>query len=314
MELNKVSHKTKSRLNYKNFKMWGINLICYSILLCISFLIIYPFITNIANSFKSEADLLDKTVVFIPKELSTNTIHLTMRAMHYPEALRNSFLLSLLVGILQTLSSAVIGYGFARFKFPLKRVLFGLLIFTIIVPPQIIMTPLYMRFKEFDFFNVIKIITGYSPNILNSFIPFIILSLTGLGLKNGLYIYLIRQFFKNMPRELDDAAYIDGANEFTVFAKIMLPNAIPILITNFLLSFSWQWTDNYFTPLIIQEFYTLPLAIGSIANYLLYDIDPIVRSAMMGTGIILVILPILIIYIFLQRFFVQGIERSGIVG
>ena len=301
-------------INTKRLKTWSINIVFYSILICIVFLILYPFFSNISNSFKSEADLLDKTVVFIPKEFSMNTIQLTLKAMHYQDALKNSFLLSLLVAVLQTFFSAVIGYGFARFRFPGRNVLFGIMIFSIIVPPQIIMTPLYMRFKIFDFLGILEAIFGVSPNILNTFLPFIILSITGLGLKNGLYIYLIRQFFKNMPRELDDAAYIDGASELKVFYRIMLPNAIPIMITNFLLSFSWQWTDNYLTPLLIQEFDTLPSAISSISNYLTYDIDPIVRTAMMGTGIILVILPLLIIYIFLQRFFVQGIERSGIVG
>lgn len=301
-------------INTKRLKTWSINIVFYSILICIVFLILYPFFSNISNSFKSEADLLDNTVVFIPKEFSMNTIQLTLKAMHYQDALKNSFLLSLLVAVLQTFFSAVIGYGFARFRFPGRNVLFGIMIFSIIVPPQIIMTPLYMRFKTFDFLGILEAIFGVSPNILNTFLPFIILSITGLGLKNGLYIYLIRQFFKNMPRELDDAAYIDGASELKVFYRIMLPNAIPIMITNFLLSFSWQWTDNYLTPLLIQEFETLPSAISSISNYLTYDIDPIVRTAMMGTGIILVILPLLIIYIFLQRFFVQGIERSGIVG
>jgi len=311
---NRRSNKVKMYINTKRLKTWSINIVFYSILICIVFLILYPFFSNISNSFKSEADLLDKTVVFIPKEFSMNTIQLTLKAMHYQDALKNSFLLSLLVAVLQTFFSAVIGYGFARFRFPGRNVLFGIMIFSIIVPPQIIMTPLYMRFKIFDFLGILEAIFGVSPNILNTFLPFIILSITGLGLKNGLYIYLIRQFFKNMPRELDDAAYIDGASELKVFYRIMLPNAIPIMITNFLLSFSWQWTDNYLTPLLIQEFDTLPSAISSISNYLTYDIDPIVRTAMMGTGIILVILPLLIIYIFLQRFFVQGIERSGIVG
>lgn len=309
-----MCHKAGMYFNTKRIKIWGINIICYCILLCITFLIIYPYISNTSNAFKSEADLLDKTVVFVPKEFSMDTIRLTLRAMHYQDALKNSFLLSVIVGVLQTLTSAVIGYGFARFRFPGRNLLFSIMIFTIIIPPQIIMMPLYMRFKEFDFFGIIQAVAGQSPNVLNSFIPFIVLSVLGLGLKQGLYVYLIRQFFKNMPRELDDAAYIDGAGELKVFYKIMLPNAIPIMLTSFLLSFSWQWTDNYFTPLMIQDLYNLPVAISSIGNYLLYDIDPIVRTAMMGTGVILIILPILLIYCFLQRFFIQGIERSGIVG
>ena len=314
MVLNRRMRRIGTYFNPKRTKNWLIDAIYYMILLCIVFLILYPMITNVANSFKSEADLLDRTVVFVPKEMSLKTYQLTMNAMKYGEALKNSFLLSLTVAVLQTVSSALIGYGFARFRFPGRNLLFGIMIFTIMVPPQIIMTPLYMRFKEFDFFGVIKAVTGASPNALNSFIPFIALSVTGLGLKNGLYIYLIRQFFRNMPRELDDAAYIDGANEIKVFYKIMLPNATPIIITNLLFSFSWQWTDNFFTPLLIQQFQTLPLSLGSIGTYLPYDIDPIVRTAMMGAGIILVVLPILIVYCFLQRFFIQGIERSGIVG
>jgi len=301
-------------MSSKFIKKKIVDLVCYAILICIIFLILYPFFSQIANAFKSKEDLLDQTVIYIPKNPGFAVIKETIKAMNYWDALGNSFLLSLLIATIQTMVSAMIGYGFARYEFPCKKLLFGFVILTIMVPPQIIMNPLYMLFKDFDLMGIIKLFTKQPINMLNSYFSLIVLAITGLGLKNGLYVFLIRQVFRNMPHELDEAAYVDGASEFCVFHKIMLPNAIPVLISCFLISFSWQWMDNYTTPLLLRDVSILPSALNGISNYRSQDLDPIFRMAMLSAGILLVIAPLVILYCFLQKFFVQGIERSGIVG
>ena len=146
------------------------------------------------------------------------------------------------------------------------------------------------------------------------------LSLGGLGFKNGLYIFLLRQFFRGVPDELEESAYIDGSGTFRTFLQIILPLSVPMLITVFLFSFSWQWTDNFYVNLfysannptvLMPDLLTVPLSLatpGTFAGKALYD------SAIVNTAGLMIILPLIVMYIFCQNFLVQGIERSGITG
>lgn len=310
MKFTKSSGVFKS----EHLKKFLMSLLCYLILISVSFLIIYPLLQHIAAAFKSKADLLDKTVVFLAKSPTLSTIKDTMKVMQYSKALYNSLLLSTLVALLQTFSSTMIGYGFARYKFPLRNFLFGIVIFTIIVPVQVIMSSYFMNFRFFDIFGVVKAITGSTCNLIDSYAPFVLLSLLGLGLKNGLYIYLLRQFFRGIPNEFEEAADIDGAGFITIFMRVMLPNALPMMVTVFLFSFSWQWSDTYYTSIFFNKIWVLPSALASLETYGEAFLDTVLRSAMLSTGLLLVIAPLLILYILLQKFFIQGVSRSGIVG
>ena len=138
-----------------------------------------------------------------------------------------------MVSVLQLAISCLVGYGFARFKFKGRNILFFIVILSLIVPAQTILIPLYFRFS--------------SIGLLNTIWPVVILSACGIGLKNGLYIYLMRQFFRGMPRELEQSAYIDGAGPLRAFVQIILPNAFNMMITVFLFSFTWQWTCLLYT-------------------------------------------------------------------
>ena len=158
---------------------------------------------------------------------------------------------------------------------------------------------------------------------VNSLVPVYMLAITGLGFKNGLYIFLLRQFFKGVPDELEESAYVDGSSTFRTFFTIIIPLAIPMLITVFIFSFAWQWTDNFYTSIFFEPGYwdqegslqfmssitgvpdTLKLEVKNLDAY---------ASAITGTATILIALPLIIAYLFVQNFIVQGIERSGIVG
>lgn len=283
----------------------------YLLIICILFIIMYPFFSYISNSFKSLEDLTDISVNFIPKHFSLEVFEVAIKAMGFYEAFLHSLILSTFVAVLQVISSAVIGYGFGRFRFPGRGIFYALVIITLLVPPQTIMIPEYFKFRFFDIGGIIEALTGKSLNLINTLYPFGILALTGFGLKNGLYIFLMNQTFAKMPTELEEAAMVDGAGTFRIFYRIMVPNAIPMMVTVFLFSFCWQWTDTHFSSLFLSDWKVLPAAAGTIGTYQVNIIEPVVRSAASNAATLLIIVPLILIFIFAQKFFIQGIEQSG---
>lgn len=291
----------------------------------ICFIILQPWISKFCISIMDEQDIYDITVRYVPKHFTFNNYKMAWGGMEYPKSFFNSLKLSLMCGILQLLSCTVIAYGFARFNFPFKNFIFALVILTLLVPPQTIMIPLFLHFRFFDIFGIISSIKGDSISLLDSYWPFILMSMTGMGLRNGLYIYVLRQHFRGMPKDLEDAAYVDGSGFFRTFLTIMLPSAVPMMVTVFLFSFVWQWTDTFYTTLFLKQLKVLPSALSSLAQNLsaqyfgaglgqMNFISPGFYSLINNTGSILVILPLLLVYLFGQKYFVQSIERSGLVG
>ena len=292
----------------------AVSVMIYAILICIVFIILYPLFSYVSDMFMSFDDLMDSSVVYLPKELASTHVKLAVEGMDYWNAMGNSAVLCLLAAVLQMMVCTMVGYGFARYHFPFKRVAFAAVIFTMLAPVQLLMPSLYTRFNKFDLFGLFGLISGQPLRLLDSIWPFVIMSFLGLGTKNGLYIFIVRQFFRNMPKELEESGRIDGAGFLRIFFQIMVPNALTIIITVFLFAFSWQWTDPYWSNLFFNNFNVLPKALSILPNYGYYFLDPVTVTAMVHSGIILVILPILVLYLALQRFFIQGISRSGIVG
>lgn len=272
----------------------------FIIIVGISFMILYPFVVRICVSFMSTDDLTDKTVMFIPRNFSTYFFERAILNMDYWNSMLLSALLSLVVSIFQLIVSCLSGYGFARFNFKGKNLLFFIVLMTLIIPSQTIILPLYVRFRYF-IGNI---------SLLNTMWPLIIMSATGLGLKNGLYIYLMRQFFRGMPKELEMSAYIDGAGPIRTFVSIMMPNAFNMMITVFLFSFTWQWTDTTYNSMLMSNLNILSNTVSDVTNAVS---DTEQQQAIIDTGLLLMIAPLLIVFLFAQRYFIQGIERSGLV-
>ncbi len=290
------------------------NILCYALLICIAFLILFPLVEHISGSFMSKDDLLNESVLYIPKSPTLSRYKTAIQLMEYGKSFLNSFMLSALCALLQAASCLLIGYGFARFEFPFRKLLFGIVIFTIIMPIQVIITPLFLKFRFVDIFGIFKAVLGQPLNLLDSYWPFIALSIFGLGFKNGLYIYLFRQFFRGLPRELEEAGLIDGTGFWGIFYRIMLPNSFPMIVTVLLFSFSWQWVDNYYTAVFFKEYRVLSLALSYLKSFVELYMTPVESASVMSAGLLLIILPLVVLYVFLQRFFIQGLERSGIVG
>ncbi len=284
----------------------------------ISFIILYPVLVNFSTSIMSSRDLADVLVRWVPRYVSWGQIaenyRVTFIAMNYWEALKNSLILALMVSGLTVASCTVVGYGFARFNFPLKNFWFLMVLLTLLTPPQTIMISLFLNFRFFDFFGLLK-----EPiNLIGTYWPFGLQAATAVGLKNGLFIFIARQYFRGMPKQLEEAAYVDGAGALKTFFTVMLPGAGPILIIIFLFSFVWQWNDVFWTslymrpsqalmPFVLQSMRGLPWSMITPG----YDVPWTVQE---NAGKLLFMAPLLIMYAFLQRYFIEGVERSGFIG
>ena len=331
----KISVKERLMRKLSESNTWitaGVNVLRFILMLGISFVIIYPFIARIAGSFMTYGDVIDSTVAIIPKNPTIEIYKAIIAENHYFEALLNTVLLSFICAVLQMLISCFIGYGVAKFKFKGNKLVMALVIFTMIVPHNALSLSMKMHFAQFDIFKVItwgnkgffQLILGKTLPLTNTFIPYVIMSLGGLAFKNGLYIYLMRQFFKGVPDELEESAYVDGSGVFRTFFQIILPLSVPMMITIFLFAFSWQWTDEFYASVF------LPAKFGSINKvYMMPDVyqniptalsknnmagSDIYYNVVQNTGGMMIIMPLIVLYLFCQKYLVQGIERSGLVG
>lgn len=305
-----IGRKLKHVMTQKSIASFLYKIVRSVIVFGICFMIIYPFLMKFIVAFMAEIDLYDPTVRYLPRNFSLENITAVLTKLKWQESLPLTMFLSLAVSVLSVISCTLAAYGFARFNFPGSRILFALVIFTLIVPPQTVGLSIFIRFKDFDFFGIINAITGKSNNLLNTMWPFLIMSGTAVGFRNGLYIYLLRQYFKGVPKVFEEAAAIDGSGPFRTFAQIILPGAIPIMITVAMFSFAWQWTDSFFTNLLASQTKLMAAVLPAITAYM----DPIRSSMMKNTASFLIVIPIIILYLLLQRFLVEGIEHSGVVG
>ena len=313
----------------------------FVILLGVSYIVLYPFFAKIAASFMSPDDFIDVTVMLIPKYPSFDQYKYIFIEQEYISAFFNTLFLSLSTALCQTFVACLVGYGLAKFKFKGNSLVMGAVILTMVIPHGTLYLSMFMEFRYFDVFKlfgifkdftcfglfeepifsyngIIELIAGKSPDLTGTFWPMIILSITGLAFKNGLYIFMMRQFFRGVPDELEESAYIDGSGVFRTFMQIIIPLSIPMMITIFLFAFSWQWTDNFYVEMFMQgnnETILMPDIVGVPTSL---NIDhpgmDLYKSAVHNTCGIMIILPLVIMYLFCQKFLVQGIERSGIVG
>ena len=195
----------------------GVGLVRAIFLISMCFVILYPILYMISMAFRTAEDIYDPTVIWIPKTFTTENFKEVFEMMDYFPKLLKTVEISVIATILNVMICAFAGYGFARFRFKGKGLLFGFVLFTIIVPPQSISIPMYIGYKNFDFLGIgtlIGYITGtpLTANLLNTDMVFYVPALLGAGIKSGLFIYIFRQFFRNLPKELEDAACIDGCS------------------------------------------------------------------------------------------------------
>lgn len=290
----------------------------YLLLLSVSFVFMYPFLYMIITSLKSPYDMADIFVKWIPKQLFFFNYRYIFKFINFPQYLKNSVLVVTLCTMGHIFSCSLIGYGFARYKFKAKGILFSLVILTLIVPVQVTIIPTYFQFVKLKW--------------INTFLPLAVPTFFGFGLKGGLFVFIFRQFFLGMPADLENAARIDGCGAFYTYLKIILPLANSAILVSFILSIVWHWND-YLEPAIYLTksgnrmlTQVLPGLYEMLKNSNIQErMAELAASGMYGeagtlifneaivmASTFIVILPILILYIFLQKRFAQGIERTGL--
>jgi len=302
-------------------RVWAI--MRFFILLGLSFIVLYPLLFMLSTAFKPVTEATDPSIIWLPKSLTLNNFDLALKGMKYGESLVNTLLYSGVTSLMQVASCAVIGYGFARFKFKESGLLFACVLFTIIVPPQVILVP---TFRMYRFFTVpfigqlLEKLTGLTLSVnlinnpLNSYLP----ALLGVGIRSGVYIFVFRQFFRGIPKELEEAATVDGCGAFKTFLRIMVPNAGGAFLTVFLFSFVWYWNDYFFASFLLPAKRTLAVSLTmlrqNLSTLIKENLDPFTLSARLQAGALLTILPMLVMFTFLQKYFTESIERTGLVG
>lgn len=290
------------------FKRVILGLFRLIVLVGISYVILGPIIGIVAKSFFSDEDAYSPLVYLIPMEPTITKYTTAMEHMSYWPTLKNTAIYVLALMVIQVFICSMVGYGFARYSFPLKKVLFGCVVVMIVIPINTIMFPLYVTFQDFGPFG----------NLLKTPIPVVIMTVFGTGLRSGLYIYIFNQFFRGLPKEIEEAAFVDGAGMWYTYFRIMLMNSLPSVVTVAIFSLVWQYNDTFFASLFgVSSKIVISKAISSvqanIANALQIN-DPTISQLYLYAGIVLVILPVIILYSLLQKQFVEGVERSGIVG
>lgn len=288
------------------------------IIVGVSYVILAPVLGLLASSFFSTKDAYNPLVYLIPQDPTLERYQTAIEVMDYWSTMGKSLFYTISLMVLQCLVCSMVGYGFARFNFPFKKLLFGCVVVMIVIPTHTIMLPLYMTFKNFDPLGLCSLFFGGPVSLMNTTTPMYIMTLFGAGLRSGLYIYIFNQFFRGLPKEIEEAAFVDGAGTWYTYFNIMLRNATPSVITVAVFSMVWQYNDTFFARLFVYDSaesigIRISSLMGSVANQLKI-MDRVVQQLYLDAGIILMVLPIILVYVFLQKYFIEGVERSGIVG
>ena len=280
-------------------------------LMGVGFVMLYPILFMISNSLKSVSDALDPTVVWIPSGTDMFNFKMAFKLLKFNDTLVNTLILVVPCVILQVITCLFVSYGFARFEFRFKGLLFGLLVFSLIVPVQTYIIPLYVNLK--------------TMHLLDTYWQFYIMAALGTGIRSGLYIYIFRQYFRGLPKELEEAAYLDGCNPLRTFLHIMVPNVKGAILVVFVLSFVWYYNDYTLTGMLLNSNYPLSIALTGVSTALNNTVQGMVgqtigsdikllSDSILSAACLIVAMPLIGVYVAVQKHFTEGIERSGLVG
>ena len=290
------------------------SVVVFVLLVGLSFVFLYPFLHMFSTSFKSYDDLTDITVKWFPKNFTPTNWAVAWESLNYFRSFGNSLFVSLTATLGHVFSCSFIAYGFARFNFPLKKLLFGILVLAIVVPLPTIIVPQYQMFSSYGVVNQQNLL-DYTAILAPTFF--------GFGLRGCLFTYLFRQTFIKLPSALEEAAAIDGCNPFKTFFRIVIPSSGAVILVVFVLSMVWHWNDYYEPSLYIVggDYFLLPQLLPGLKAVIdamsSNPADPeAVRTyndavAMAGTA--LAAMPMLIMFFAVRNKFMQSIERTGLV-
>ena len=270
----------------------------------VGYIVLYPLLYMIITALKDKNALLDMEHIWVPVSYTFHNFQQAYEIMNFGNAFKQTLSVQILSAAIEVFVCSFIAYGFARFEFKGKAPLTLLLIVSLLVPIQMYSLSLAVNFRNLHIFNT----------------PFVywLPSLFGVGIRSGMLIFIYQQFFISLPKELEDAAYIDGAGPVKTFFKIALPSSSVVITTVSVLSFVWHWNEYYLATLtFLQEDAPLATVMNFLDVYLqqigIYNGWP-QYSVLVSAACLMYILVPLILYMIFQRKFVRSIDRVGITG
>lgn len=261
----------------------------YVILVLYAVTTLVPFLWALSSSFKTLEEIISGTMNFIPKNFTlANYQQIFVEQDLFPRWLLNSLIIAVIGTLLNIIFNSMAGYALARLAFPGKKALFIIILAVLMIPAQVTMIPNYLILKELGWLN------SYQGMIVPAMI-------------NATFIFMMRQFFINFPKELEEAAQLDGLSSLGIFFKVVLPLAKPALAAQSIFVFMGFWND-FMRPLIVMtdtEMYTLPLGLNTFKGQFVSYWNYIMAASMVFT------LPVLLLYAFFNRYFIKGISFTG---
>ncbi len=296
------TNKKFDKVKFKKYSLkYTISTVRLIFLIGMSFIVLFPLFQKIVFSVMTSSDLYDATVSYIPKHFTTANYAAAWQKLGGLTVILRTLGLTIACSLLNVACATLVGYGLARFKSKVTDTLFLVVILALVLPSDLLFTTRYMMMTA----------TG----LTDTWGPMLLFSATCTGFKASLYIFLMRQFFKGQPHALEEAAYVDGAGPLKTFISIMLPGAVSMMITIFLFSFVWQWLDSSYTSIFMKNIELISTTYGKLFT----DLDTSALSTLnvsltKAAGVIIIISPLVLLYAFTQRYFVESISRSGLVG
>lgn len=260
-------------------------------------LVLLPIVTMVMTSLKTFEDVQMNPASLIPKEFTLKNYVTVFTEFPFTQYLINTLFITITSTIGITLTSALVAYAFSRFDFKYKGIIFAVMLSTIMIPGQILQIPLYEMYRGMGWINT------YKPMIIPAFL--------GGGITN---VFLIRQFFNSLPKSIFESAQIDGAGEFRIFATIAVPLSKAIIFTVAIFSFTASWNDFYSPLLYINDDKKYTLAYGLYIFFDKFKVGSYKAWNIICAANLVVIVPIIVLYFFAQRYFVEGITLGGVKG
>jgi multiple sugar transport system permease protein len=308
--MNRINKERFFSFFFGNRTSYGLifNILLYSLLTAIGFVYLYPLLFMFVTSLKNMSDLLNPMVQWIPTELYFGNYTKALKVLEYSNTLVSSIMVSLVPSVIQTFICSLVGYGLARYRFWGKNLIFILILATFIIPAQNTFIPQMLTYRDL----------GLLGHINSLILP----AIMGQGFKSAIFILIFYQTFISLPRVLEEAARLDGASDMKIFYQIAMPSAIPAYIISVIFSTVWYWNETFLTNIFLEGgIQTLPMQLTKFAQAYesLYppgvvNIFDRLNEAVKLSGTFLNILPLLVMYFILQKWFVESVERSGITG